>query len=172
MNLSLMVWGKNSIVPDVFDFMWGNIHISGTAAFGDFDIHLITTDTRVANCIAFFFIIPYIEKRKKKKLVHSRQVSPWQSNSASASSSYSASEFLCPYFPFSPFSAPLSQLNQIVGVYEKEQKKVLFVQFWKSQVFYIHCTTSFLTCDVPTSRRNDPRNPVSPVSNRAFTLSS
>ena len=52
-----MVWGKNSIVPDVFDFMWGNIHISDTAAFGDFDIHLITTDTKVANCIAFIFII-------------------------------------------------------------------------------------------------------------------
>ena len=59
MNLSLMVWGKNSIVPGVLDFMWGNIQVNDTAALGDLDIHLITTDTRVANCIAFIFIIPY-----------------------------------------------------------------------------------------------------------------
>ena len=56
MNLSLM--GKNSTVPGVLDFMWGNIHISDTAALGDLDIHLITTDTKDANCIAFIFIIP------------------------------------------------------------------------------------------------------------------
>ena len=38
MNLSLM--GKNSTVPGVLDFMWGNIHISDTAALTDLDIHL------------------------------------------------------------------------------------------------------------------------------------
>ena len=58
MNLSLM--GKNSTVPGVLDFFWGNIHISDTAALGDLDIHLITTDTKIANCIAFIFIIPYM----------------------------------------------------------------------------------------------------------------
>ena len=58
MNLSLM--RKNSTVPGVFDFMWGNIYISDTAALGVLDIHLITTDTKVANCIEFILIIPYI----------------------------------------------------------------------------------------------------------------
>ena len=55
MNLSLM--GKNSTVPGVLDFFWGNIQISDTTALGDLDIHLITTDTKIANCIAFIFII-------------------------------------------------------------------------------------------------------------------
>ena len=64
-------------------------------------------------------------------------------------------------FPFLLSQHLWANSTKLLGCMKRSKKKVLFAQFWKSQAFYIDCTTSFLTCDVPTSRRNDPLNPES-----------
>ena len=134
--------------------MWGNIHVNDTAALGDFDIHLITTDTKVANCFALIFMIPYIKKElfAQGRYLLGRVIQLQHLHHRT---------FCVLFYPFLLSQHFWANSTKLWGCLKRSKKGCCLPNFWKSQVFYIHFATSFLTCDVPTSRRDYPRNPAS-----------